>query len=490
MTADVIYTPPGNHDQREPMRGRHRGTSVGSAQTRSRSSSIQPPSDNEDSCTKLPLTKHLLDLKRSSSRVSVSSQGSIFSGGTPTLARVSASNAPSLSSDDVCIGNSQTETEEAAFGTAPSLLKARMRARNLPSGRSLSISTTSPRKPIAETRRNNDPPLSPRRVLNFVSTIAETPVAPIPNITRSYSDGDLSEYLKGFSELKDKLRKAKSSCDTVLREIVYDLNNFIEIGVNMCDKLNTMAIDETLPASVTPSSWSPVAMDNASTRPDICGPYDFSQALSQLIAIANQILEMDNTALQIADNCKAIITKIQVLQTEWRAEWPCREFIAKILMSFSNVTRLVEHLEADTKSYHRSKRPPIRNDNTKYYMNLDHPLPLPPVKSERHVKSLDVLSRAPIVPTSITQGDNHLIPDVSSAADLREQREQRDRNSDLEAQQANTAVDDPASKSKAKATITDLQSAADEGQSWNILMEWTLEGEIQYISPACTRLTG
>nr|KAJ3418663.1 hypothetical protein HK105_008006 [Polyrhizophydium stewartii] len=45
---------------------------------------------------------------------------------------------------------------------------------------------------------------------------------------RSRSDGDLSEYLKGYSELKSSLQMAKATCDNEIQKIVRELDDHIE----------------------------------------------------------------------------------------------------------------------------------------------------------------------------------------------------------------------------------------------------------------------
>ncbi|KAJ3087142.1 rim15, signal transduction response regulator, partial [Quaeritorhiza haematococci] len=67
--------------------------------------------------------------------------------------------------------------------------------------------------------------------------------------TRSLSDGDLSEYLKGFSELRNSLRIAKTICNGELQRIIVELNEFVEQKIRMeecasCEVLPPQAVGE------------------------------------------------------------------------------------------------------------------------------------------------------------------------------------------------------------------------------------------------------
>ncbi|KAJ8329641.1 rim15, signal transduction response regulator [Batrachochytrium dendrobatidis] len=50
-------------------------------------------------------------------------------------------------------------------------------------------------------------------------------------INRSLSDGDLSEYLKGYSELKYSLQIAKATCDVEIQKILHELAEYIEMHI-------------------------------------------------------------------------------------------------------------------------------------------------------------------------------------------------------------------------------------------------------------------
>ncbi|KAJ3300280.1 hypothetical protein HK104_002479 [Borealophlyctis nickersoniae] len=73
--------------------------------------------------------------------------------------------------------------------------------------------------------RSPSPPESPGA--SSVSSV-RTGVGGGGTVNRSLSDGDLSDYLKGFSELKNSLRVAKSTCNSEVQRIIAELQEFVE----------------------------------------------------------------------------------------------------------------------------------------------------------------------------------------------------------------------------------------------------------------------
>jgi hypothetical protein len=79
-------------------------------------------------------------------------------------------------------------------------------------------------------------------------------------------------------------------------------------------------------------------------------PTPFQAAMTDLITISHQILDMDfDELLTKTETCRKLMLKLQTLQELWIREpnWPCKEILVRLLMTFSTVARLVEHLEAD-----------------------------------------------------------------------------------------------------------------------------------------------
>ncbi|KAJ3054569.1 hypothetical protein HK097_001453, partial [Rhizophlyctis rosea] len=253
-------------------------------------------------------------------------------------------------------------------------------------------------------------------------------------INRSLSDGDLSDYLKGFSELKDSLRVAKSTCNAEVQRIIVELQEFVEdhLQYNEDEPLRRKSNDDVsyrrlststqnlyspreIPDPMvlarsgstpdahaaaaaaasaaagggyfaytpnhrsslvqTPSGQSQSSPNSPtsgrSPRPsitklhesvasDLCLAADedaktapLTQAIHDLISIAQGVLEMDLASLMTPGACRDIISRLLGLQAKWtsNSEWPCRGHVLRLLMVFASVARLVEHLEEDTRMW-------------------------------------------------------------------------------------------------------------------------------------------
>lgn len=141
---------------------------------------------------------------------------------------------------------------------------------------------------------------SPRTSLDF-----DTPETPPP--TRSLSDGDLSDYLKGFSQILATITSAKSACNSEMSRILTDL----------------------------PSEKSG----------------EFESTCLELKETIIHIQSYEISTLILPGTCKRILQKILALHSVWQKTAPpsTEDCIVRLLLSFSNVARLVEHLEEDAR---------------------------------------------------------------------------------------------------------------------------------------------
>ncbi|KAJ3029007.1 hypothetical protein HDV00_009813 [Rhizophlyctis rosea] len=345
-------------------------------------------------------------------------------------------------------------------------------------------------------------------------------------INRSLSDGDLSDYLKGFSELKDSLRVAKSTCNAEVQRIIVELQEFVEDHLQYNEdeplrrksnddisyrRLSTSTTNLYSPREIpdptilarsgstphldspqsggggyfayTPSArpamvQTPTGMNQPpqsspsspssgrSPRPsitklhesvasDLCLAADedaktapLTQAIHDLISIAQNILEMDLASLMTPGACRDIISRLLGLQAKWaqNAEWPCRGHVLRLLMVFASVARMVEHLEEDTRISGALSDVSPRGVSSQRRQD---------VKKKRHRSSL-----VPVALGVAGVGGGMGVGGVGGGS-----------VGVMQLQQQNLS-------------LTELRAAADAGQSVNVMMEFGFDGTLLYISPS------
>jgi hypothetical protein len=211
-------------------------------------------------------------------------------------------------------------------------------------------------------------------------------------------------------------------------------------------------------------------------------------SLSRLVDIGRHIRDMTMAHLQRPGACRGVIDTILHLQSQWRPDWPYKEYCAKVLMAFSNVTRLVEHIESDTRTYNPNGAADGPQKTFNFWrIHIDSPTF--PIKAHHFGHQTSVSPHHPPLPSTAAQ----------TPAQLRSVQESSPAPPMLSAQGPTTkeGVNDTHRTAVAKPRAshrqrlpTDLYATSGEKQAINILMEWTLEGIIQYISPACEQVLG
>ena len=133
---------------------------------------------------------------------------------------------------------------------------------------------------------------------------------------RSYSDGNLSSHLKTFSELRYLISLAKNTCNHDLGLLMDEMSSFTESYLQ----------------SLTESDS------------------DFVRALTDLSGICTEIIGLNILDLLKPSYCAKYIQRIQEFQNLWNLNpvWKGQMFPVRILIIFSNVSRLVESLHDDS----------------------------------------------------------------------------------------------------------------------------------------------
>ncbi|KAJ3393071.1 hypothetical protein HDU92_008015 [Lobulomyces angularis] len=167
---------------------------------------------------------------------------------------------------------------------------------------------------------------------------------------RSLSDGDLSDYLKGFSELLNSLRAAKTVCNMELNRILNEINVLLENS-----KSNLKPPENIIPSNPTPLSLqgtSPRLSPKLSVKEFGEEPRSiFQMALQELSSVIISITQAEISELIIPGASRNIMSRILCLQKQWQVNktWTGQDLTVRLLVAFSNVGRLVEHLEVDSR---------------------------------------------------------------------------------------------------------------------------------------------
>ncbi|KAI8826995.1 uncharacterized protein EV422DRAFT_490988 [Fimicolochytrium jonesii] len=204
------------------------------------------------------------------------------------------------------------------------------------------------------------------------------------------------------------------------------------------------------------------------------------KAINELIAIAQQILEMDLTHLMTPGACRETISRLMALQALWskNRDWGCGEYVVRLLMAFADVARIVETLEEDTRMWTYVAAGSVHPQSQAQGPPPSHPRstsrtrPLRPPMLRR-----DSLSSAFGVDTS---GDDE--EGYQSLNDSADASDSTNRMSQPSAPQLVKAQEDW--------TLNELREAAGESQSVNVMMEIGFDGKILYVSPVVKMVFG
>ena len=373
-------------------------------------------------------------------------------------------------------------------------------------------------------------------------TPSRTPYTTVGSFTRSLSDGDLSEYLKGYSELKASLQIAKMTCDIEVKNILGQIEDFLEKHsvAHFSHIANTNPLETVSPSlSMVPSS-SPVSLaiqashsqnstvkqtdKNAFTNTvlpprrlshlrseesatDESSEQVFHLAIKNLIKIAKQVLETDLLTLMTVGVCRDIISKIQSSMTLWNQNplWPLSHLVVRLLIVFASVARLMEHLEEDASmlAYSASKgasNTQNSKSNSRGALNRRSSgilfSQLAPRFARRGSVSSNVSSGTGVESSDAELDDdtgpdseNHNSSDVGSSRSRGEQSyRQRFRKKSSFRPLSNAKAQ--SSRKNEKWTLSEFRTVSDESKSLNVLMEMSIDGVVTYISPMAKTVFG
>jgi PAS domain-containing protein len=209
---------------------------------------------------------------------------------------------------------------------------------------------------------------------------------------RSYSDGDLTDYLKGFSDLKASLSMAQITCNSEIRKILDDLQlNFqksldekIEPKVTKVRNKSKPLLRVDIVKTNKPFVKSPLSPNSAMISPnyqqkqledaiktmkpdlalrgsdskkidkvDLGETSPLLDALLQVIAIAQNILDLSLTQVMAPNVVSSIIQQLQQMQFLWRKNptWQLHDLVLRLLIVFSSVARIMEYFEQDLRNW-------------------------------------------------------------------------------------------------------------------------------------------
>ncbi|KAJ1570118.1 hypothetical protein HK096_009957 [Nowakowskiella sp. JEL0078] len=141
----------------------------------------------------------------------------------------------------------------------------------------------------------------------------------------------------------------------------------------------------------------------------------FVNAISDLISVAQHILDLDNIIeLMSPITCRRQIAELLELQARWNRhpDWPCKEYLVRMLLVFANVARLVELFEEDTRLYYLNTNRELHMQVVEEQMNskvlvasMNAAAITKPVHSRRPSESSK--SSAAQIKTKVSAGNNN-----------------------------------------------------------------------------------
>lgn len=188
------------------------------------------------------------------------------------------------------------------------------------------------------------------------SSAADSPTSPSSesSFVRSLSDGEMSETLKGFSEIKRKLTQSKSICDKEINSIL----TFIKGDPNLDPSDSEDSSSDDLDTSMS-------TKQKLETPEDIMN-MKIKEISYYLVRVAEDIVEAQLYALLAQENTQSFITELQAIQKVLASQISDRDnktsnemnylsllqrYSIKILIVFSTIARLIEHLDYDPRVY-------------------------------------------------------------------------------------------------------------------------------------------
>ena len=219
-------------------------------------------------------------------------------------------------------------------------------------------------------------------------------------------------------------------------------------------------------ALIHPGRWSPLTSVHRSIHLSLYRSIDPTTCLTRSSILVG--------------TCVSVIQTLQTLQYHWPNDWPAhyKLLTTKLLLAFSPVARLVEHLEQDIKSF-QAAEDQSSNNNSK------------PGGGKK--------SRGPRQSRSATRGDasssNYDPPAAKRHHSpfwgflIADEHQQQQQYQQQQQQQQHSGERSPLPPSDA-ITANDLHAAVAEGQMLNVILEVASDGTIQYISPSCKFVFG
>ncbi|KAI9205400.1 uncharacterized protein BJ171DRAFT_423179 [Polychytrium aggregatum] len=205
----------------------------------------------------------------------------------------------------------------------------------------------------------------------------------------------------------------------------------------------------------------------------------FITALTELIAIATDIIDMDLATLMIPGTCKDVYDRIHTLRSLWDAnpEWDCKKYIIRLLIVFASVARLVEHFEEDGKviGYVTRASQTERGPSSDKYTSRGDRAGYR-AKPARDVGMGFETSDGDETDMTNTDTDNALFEDTGRFPDGSRPRRVHNQRSQMSLM---------STVKPEELSLMELRDAANESQSLNVLMEVGIDGVVTYISPVC-----
>jgi PAS domain-containing protein len=423
------------------------------------------------------------------------------------------------------------------------------------------------RKPLSISTQ---PSISTRLGSPLQSQSADS--AEVKAINRSHSDGDLSEYLKGFSDLKSSLQMAQMTCNNEIRNILEEMQEHIQKGLEVVRSMDNLrksaevkspnfSFAELIPTAVeqlpkscsaAPTVTTPIlptlgaagrpsrliisrdspkletiysadpnkstlrspvhssspsfesmrkisqrktksdsirlALELDSTGNEERPETPFMKALMEVGSVAQNIIDLNLTALMVPGTAQGIVAHIQKLLQHWKdnADWQLQELVIRLLIVFASIARLMEHFEEDIRTWSL-----MANEKSILQGQSSRTLPSRnvsrPGSAGTSIKRDSIFS--PIFPQEYSDvgdfDDFEEDTDVSNDSPPRKSGTTRQLYKIKRSRRPSTFSQQDTEN---RFNLSTFKAAVDEEQNLNVLLELSKEGIVTYVSPAVKKV--
>ncbi|TPX47944.1 hypothetical protein SeLEV6574_g02339 [Synchytrium endobioticum] len=245
-------------------------------------------------------------------------------------------------------------------------------------------------------------------------------------------------------------------------------------------------------------------------------PSAFEIAIADLTAVGQNVLDMDASQLPEGGKSRDIVDRLLNLYYQWRDHpyWPCQDSVKRLLLAFSEVSRLVESLEEDERSWTAAVSDRVAAMNKAHAVTNSNQSEVgPPPPSARPTVADRVFERRGSSASSLAGTDDESSASGSFSESGAEGPQspparRRRRKHNVRASMAGSGPSTPSLPTRPPRpppsplidprslpqqhdwSLRKLHKETSHSQSLNVMMEVDPDGIIRYISPVVSKVVG